>query len=622
MKTRYKLGGGFLAVLSAVTVAALLLSGVHVGNRVFTVKPERFEASGLVTVTGPAPGVPVSIAIAGRVTTLDGRAVAGAMVTAADSGTGYRLTVYSDVEGHYRLEGRFSGNLSVRARAPGFQDAELAMQSPEEPRTPLNFALEKLQAPDALSESLAASAHAAMLDWPNADLREAFVSQCHFCHQIGNALTRVPRDGDEWAETVDRMDGYLVMLTERQKRAIGDALAAAFNGDPVAAVQTYDASPELSRARIEEWPAGDGYSFIHDADVGADGRLYGVDEGHDVLWVLDRETRTVERVPLPGTDLPVGGVFSGLALPIGIFSGKHGPHSLAQAADGRFWITNALSASLMSYEPHTKVFETYAVGGDSLYPHTIRIDGEGIVWFTIAASNQVARFEPDSGRFTIIELPSNGFARWVSDAFFPLILKTAALVPRGNLHLSLSHHKWFGLGRDALNMPYGIDVNPLDGSVWYAKLYANRIGRIDPETLDVVEFETPLAGPRRPRFDRGGTLWIPSFDESSVLSFDPASGRFSTYPLPQLAPNEYETPYALNVHPQTGDVWITSNLSDRIFRFDPDTQLFVSYPSPTRVTFLRDLVFTDDGKVCSSQSNLPAYAIEGGVPSFICIDPG
>jgi len=88
-----------------------------------------------------------------------------------------------------------------------------------------------------------------------------------------------------------------------------------------------------------------------------------------------------------------------------------------------------------------------------------------------------------------------------------------------------------------------------------------------------------------------------------------------------LSPGEYETPYALNVDPQTNEVWITSNLSDRILRFDPETEQFVSYPSPTRVTFLRDLVFTPDGAICSSQSNLPAYAIEGGVPSFICLNP-
>ncbi|TMH36677.1 MAG: hypothetical protein E6H66_04550, partial [Betaproteobacteria bacterium] len=97
--------------------------------------------------------------------------------------------------------------------------------------------------------------------------------------------------------------------------------------------------------------------------------------------------------------------------------------------------------------------------------------------------------------------------------------------------------------------------------------------------------------------------------------------KFETHPLPRLAPNEYEIPYALNVHPKTGEVWITANNSDRVLRFAPATARFVSYPSPTRVTFLRDLEFTADGKICSSNANLPAYAHEDHVPAFICIDP-
>lgn len=31
--------------------------------------------------------------------------------------------------------------------------------------------------------------------------------------------------------------------------------------------------------------------------------------------------------------------------------------------------------------------------------------------------------------------------------------------------------------------PYGIDVNPIDGSIWYAALTAHKIGRIDAKTL-------------------------------------------------------------------------------------------------------------------------------------------
>ena len=58
-----------------------------------------------------------------------------------------------------------------------------------------------------------------------------------------------------------------------------------------------------------------------------------------------------------------------------------------------------------------------------------------------------------------------------------------------------------------------------------------------------------------------------------------------------------------------------------MFRVDPQTRPFVTYSMPTRVTWLRDLVFTKDGGICSASSNLPAYGIEGGLASFICLYP-
>ena len=308
-----------------------------------------------------------------------------------------------------------------------------------------------------------------------------------------------------------------------------------------------------------------------------------------------------------------------MELPIGTFSGKHGPHSMAQTTDGRIWITNALSSTLMSFDPVKKVFKTYPVGKDALYPHTVRVDKNDIVWFTIVASNQMGRFDPKTETMTVMRLPANGFLRWVSDMLFPTLLRIASWFPESSLHLYLSHQQFFG--HTIMAFPYGIDVNPVDGSIWYAKLYANKIGRIDPKTMAVTEFDTPLQGPRRPRFDALGALWIPAFDEGALMRFDTATNRFESWKIPGVGDNEYETPYALNVDRASGDVWLAANNSDRILRFTPATKTFQSYPSPTRVTVLRDFAFTRDGRVCSSSSNLPAYAIEDQRPSFICVDP-
>lgn len=607
--------------LAAVAAVAALLApnGFFTGHRTVILEGEITLGKPETHMVGLSR--PERVTLYGTVTSSSGLVISGAMITAFDSGNNRRITAYSGPDGRYRLAVPFAGELSIRVRTPYFEDAYKTVALSDAGSAEVNFQTEEMTDPDDLSESLPASAHVATVHWPRPEDKAAFISQCNYCHQIGNALTRRPRDRAEWDEVVSRMEGYLALITDDEKESIIDRLHETFQGDPIKAVETWDVSPLLSRAVVEEWNAGDGYSFIHDTDVGRDGRLYGVDEGHDTIWVLDRATGAIDQVDLPDVDLPEGGKFSGYALPIGVFTGKHGPHSLVEGNDGRLWITNALSSRLMAYTPETHSFETFDIGADALYPHTIRKDLKGRLWFTLAASNQVGRFDPETRQLDLLDLPSNGLARWLSDAMTPAILYIGSLFPRENLPVTLSHHKMTNLGREILSLPYGIDVNPLDGSIWYAKLNGNKIGRIDPETFELKEFDVP-GGPRRPRFAPNGILWIPGFDASALLSFNPETEEIISYPLPVLAPGEYETPYALNVHPETGVVWITSNMSDRIFSFHPGAKIFTSYPLPTRVSYLRDLVFTDDGKICSSNSNLPSYAIEGGLGGFICLDPG
>ncbi len=566
------------------------------------------------------PGACYAAAFTGKVTTPDGRPAYGAMVTVLDAAKERRETVYTDADGSFAVRTDYAGQLALRARMAGYEDVTSAESATQEAVVQVNLALKKFATAQDASDALSASAFNARLPWGDLKSdRAAFVSQCNYCHQVGNATTRMPRSHQEWIGEINKMEGMLALLSAGEKTRIAGVLARGFDGKPVSAVQSYGASPELSRAKVREWLVGDGYSFIHDADVAQDQKVYGTDEGHDVLWVLDRATGRIEKYHLPDIDLPRGGLFSGMKLPIGVFSGKHGPHSMAQTSDGRIWITNALSSTLMSFDPRTKVFKTYPVGHDALYPHTIRVDKNDIVWFTIVASNQIGRFDPKTETMTVIRLPYNGFIRWLSETLFPTLMRIGSWFPDQAIHLNLSTHRFFGY--NILPFPYGIDVDPVDGSIWYAKLYANRIGRIDPKTLAVTEYETPMRGPRRPRFDAHGIFWIPAFDDSGLMRFDPATGTFETFRIPSIGKGEYETPYALNVDRRTGDLWMAANNSDRLLRFTPATRTFLSYSSPTRVTVLRDFSFTDDGQVCSSSSNLPSYAIEDGRPSFICIDP-
>ncbi len=556
----------------------------------------------------------------GRVTLPDGRPAAGAMVSVSDPTGNLRQTVYARPDGSYAIRTPYAGKLKVRARIAGYRDVTREQTAGAATTARLDLALENFANPAEHNASLSASAFNARLPWKDvARDRPAFVSQCNYCHQLGNSWTRLPLDHAGWMGEINKMEGMLAMVSQRDKSTIADVLSRGFAGGTFSHSQSYGAGEELSRAKFSEWFLGEAYTFIHDADVAQDGLIYGTDEGHDILWTLDFKTDRIAQYRLPASDLPRGGLFSGMKLPIGQFTGQHGPHSMAQTSDGRIWITNALSGTLMSFDPATKRFKTYPVGHDALYPHTIRVDGNDIVWFTIVASNQIGRFDPRTEQMTVLTLPHNGPVRWVSDMLFPTLMRIGSWFPDQAVHLNLSTSRIFG--HAILPFPYGIDINPRDGSVWYAKLYASKIGRVDPVTMEVQEWDTPLSGPRRPRFDANGIFWIPAFDEGGLMRFDPQTGQFRTWKIPAIGAGEYETPYALNVDRRSGQIWMAANNSDRVIRFDPATEKFFSYPSPTRVTVLRDFTFTRDGKVCSSSSNMPAAAIEGGRASFLCIEP-
>ena len=76
-------------------------------------------------------------------------------------------------------------------------------------------------------------------------------------------------------------------------------------------------------------------------------------------------------------------------------------------------------------------------------------------------------------------------------------------------------------GIAAVTVPYGIDVSPTDGTVWYSRLFGDKIGRIDPKTLEVKEYDSPVRGPRRMRFDRHGSLWLTGFSDGILARLDP-----------------------------------------------------------------------------------------------------
>jgi len=518
-----------------------------------------------------------------------GAPVTGAMVTLARADGLYSVTVYSDNKGAFHLDTALEGDLTLRARAPRFADAQQMVHVAGSGKAKADFKLRRLTSPDELSYGLTASAQFKRLKFKSEQQKKDFQNDCLSCHQIGNERTSRALPKEYWQATVERMLGFVGSSDKQTLADYVELLSTAFDGKPYIVEQSTEVAPEMLRAKITEWRLP-GAIIAHDGEVNPkDGRFYLVDG--DAVFITDPVANRTETVPVPAMGVPLGGNFPamGLPIPIGMSQSRHGMHSLQYGPDGRFYITSALGGTITSYDPASREFKDYPVGGGALWPHTLRFDKTGIAWFTISISNQVGRFDPKTGETKVIDLP-----------------KTTNRPTAGFM------------------FPYGIDVSPTDGSVWYTRLWAQKIGRVDPKTLAVKEYDPPLSGPRRLRFDASGTLWIPAFGDGALVKLEPKTMKYTTYKMPRLSADESEAPYALAVDPRRQDVWITSNMSDRLFRFIPKEQRFIAYRMPTRGFYSREFFFPADGRICSPASPLPAApdVIEGGLDTIVCLDIG
>jgi virginiamycin B lyase len=559
---------------------------------------EKWEISAMIKLRPIAPLVGISFVLCQSVVAAtlvgtvqsDEHAVRGALVTLSSADGMVSETVYSDDAGRYQLATQLSGKLTLRARAPLKADDARSIDVPAgDAKINQSLVLRRLMTPQAISDSLPASAHFARIKFPTLIAREQFQTDCLSCHEIGNPFTRKAHTPEEWTAILKIMTVYCGYTSQVHVADYAAAMQHAFDGTPTSAHEDVVVDQEALGARITEWKLR-GALVAHDTEFNPnDGKFYTTDEASDRIFVTDPKSNITTTIPLPDGGTPVGGRFAERNLPVPFnFNVRHGVHSLQLAADGLFYMTGAIGGEIGVFDPKRGTYKAYRIGGTALYPHTLRFDSKGIIWFTLHMSNQVGRFDPRTGDIKIIELPTN-MAR-VDE-------RTTA--------------------------PYGIDISPLDGSIWYSKLWANKIGRVDPTTLEVREFEPPVIGPRRLRFDASGALWIPGFGDGKVAKLDTRTMKYQVHRLPTLADDEVEAPYALAVDPHTQDVWVSALMSDRMFQFVQKTGRFVAYPLPTRGTYFRDIVFPGDGRVCASSNPMPPLpeVIEGGMDSLVCLQP-
>ena len=201
-------------------------------------------------------------------------------------------------------------------------------------------------------------------------------------------------------------------------------------------------------------------------------------------------------------------------------------------------------------------------------------DKEGMMWIPYyGRGNAVVRLDPNSGEQTSFPL---GFAK------------------KAGIHSA---------------------VPGVDGSVWFTEFALGRIGRLDPATKQITEYQNqPFNGARTSahtiRVDQRGLVWASG--GPAISMFDPKTEKFQHYDLgstygnvvgkngeqwftsfrddgpiarikdgvmSKFYPPTKGKPQRLEID-DDGIVWFTERRGNRIGRFDPKTETFKEFPLP------------------------------------------
>ena len=125
---------------------------------------------------------------------------------------------------------------------------------------------------------------------------------------------------------------------------------------------------------------------------------------------------------MPTGDLPLGGIFARRAgrsrRRRTRASARTRSRSRPTAASGS---RSRSAISSRASIPRRERFEIHEVA-EGYYPHTLRFDAQGRIWYTIAASNHVGMFDPATGAQRHVRLPARTWQQELALRLMPALL--------------------------------------------------------------------------------------------------------------------------------------------------------------------------------------------------------
>jgi virginiamycin B lyase len=212
-----------------------------------------------------------------------------------------------------------------------------------------------------------------------------------------------------------------------------------------------------------------------------------------------------------------------------------------------------------SSEAMNIVYVEYDMPAPSRMPFSAAPDKNGFLWIPdFGLANKITRLDPKTGEMKDFPIPFTG---------------------TGGVHSA---------------------VPAADGSVWIAEQGSNRIGRWDPVTQQITEYQDAYL-PGKEGIEDGGSKHTVRIDPTGkvwtsgvpLTRYDPETAKFDRF---------IEGEYAYDVKPdKNGGAWFTSPLVSKIGKVDGKTLKVSQWSLPTPNAYPRRMEIGSDGMIYSGE---------------------
>lgn len=545
--------------------------------------------------------------LSGDIRDLNGKPVAGALVTVSTSLPGpTATTVFSDAAGHFSFPASSAytaEGLKVSIRALGHELLETRTQKGA------GDALQLTLVAKATSNQLTTAPASAWLGRvKDHEANAQFILDCVGCHQVPGGQFRL------YAGTIADIPG--TDRTDISKQAYGalvkymnfisaEEFTRGPNPPPLDAHSVYSVGngPRVVDFLAARFPARmdsiSGYVWGAPLAVTPKTAIY--------EYELPRPNAVREAVLLGNPEkLYVADVASNRILTVDPVTGKTGaieipwkdpvgPHTLHRGPDGSLWIAPFVTSAVAHLDLKTDSWKLYpmketktgkGVGIHDLSPganHELQTDRKGLIWFSDIVNDAVGYLDPKTAEIRTYPAPK---------------VK----------------------GRERNGSLYGFVMAPDREHVWYSEVAIGHIGSFNTRTR---KFEDSVvlpesSGPRRIAISDDGILYAALYGSGQLLAYDTKAHRqIGLFDLPDRA----SAPYATTWDPVRKVVWIPTSNADVIYKFDPATRAITALPMPRTGAFLRMVdVDPKSGRLVTSYANIVEQV--HGPRMALIIEPG